>query len=215
MYFISIIILFILYIKHNVLYMGNHFLFEKSLCTDTACVLYIKSSSWIELWVAPSVKWRWWCPPYRILVSSETLSTGHLVGKAWCGVSAHRMSYDTHELWSSISFSLKPQTLMHSGIKPLAQGLKSGRSNSRFLLASDTMFCHSWKTRCVGHLKKHDGCQPWAERWCPSFVDCHPFSKHFCHSQLKRAFFLLCQTNIQVLLLLLSRFSHVRLCATP
>lgn len=32
----------------------------------------------------------------------------------------------------------------------------------------------------------YEGCQPWTERWCPIFVDCHPFSKHFCHSQLKR-----------------------------
>lgn len=45
---------------------------------------------------------------------------------------------------------------MHSGIKPLAQGLKSGRSKSRILLASDTIFCHSWKTRCVGYLEKCD-----------------------------------------------------------
>lgn len=66
---------------------------------------------------------------------------------------------------------------MLSDVKPLSQGLKSGKSKN-VLPLTENKGC-----RALGETW-YEGCQPRAERLCPIFVDCHPFSKHFCHSQL-------------------------------
>ena len=64
------------------------------------------------------------------------------------------MSYDAYEQCGSVTFILKPRTLMLSDIKSLPKTYNQMKSTSRFLLASDPTFCHSLKTRGVKPLEK-------------------------------------------------------------